>query len=98
MNKLHIIAGLLAFFFLAVAIFKSIAQANAKREAKRKSIEQAKDDAISLHNPYPGEIPVVAPESESEDGAPADNAQPETQSDAPPAVTPPPQEQIYKWN
>ncbi len=100
MNKLHIIAGILAVFFLTVAIAKSFMKAAAKREAKRKTVENAKNDSVSLHNPYPGEIPDTTPANDE----PAEAARPEEPPAAPaaapsPPPTPtPPQEQPYKWN
>lgn len=103
MEKMHIVAGILAVFFLTVAIAKSIAQASAKREAKRKSLERSKDASISLHNPYPGEAPAAKPaEPEPTSPAPAAAAPAvaaaEERSETPATVQPPPHESVYKWN
>lgn len=109
--NLQIVAGILAIFFLTVAVAKSIAKAAAKREALRKSAERSGAGAsVSLHNPYPGKGPEVEPaeEAPAEDApavsAPADVApavkaqQPETHP-IPAATTQlPPHDSIYKWN
>lgn len=110
MFNLQIVAGILAIFFLSVAVAKSIAKAAAKREAMRKNAERAGAGAsVSLHNPYPGKNPEVMPdesapaESAPEESAPADVAPAvvATQEAHPgpaAAVQPPSHESIYKWN
>ena len=50
-GNLQIIAGILAVFFLGVAIAKSMAQRARKREAARSIAAQAAQE-VSLHNPF----------------------------------------------
>ena len=70
--NLQIVAGILAIFFLTVAVAKSIAKAAAKREALRKSAERSGAGAsVSLHNPYPGKGPEVEPAEEAPAEEPA---------------------------
>lgn len=99
MTKLQIIAGILGVFFLTVTIVKSIAQAAAKREAKKKSLEQSNGGTVSLHNPYPGEA-TETPAADTVEERPAQvgDAPVEDRADAQSAAPVPPQGNIYKWN
>ena len=101
-RNLQIIAGVLALFFLAVAIVKSLMQRARKREAAARAIEQANSVTVSLHNPYPNGVPLPQPEQATSEPAqpdptptPASAAAPDTPSPQPP---PPSSETVYKWN
>lgn len=52
-GKLQIIAGILALFFLGVAIAKSLIQRARKREEAARRIAASKESQeVSLHNPF----------------------------------------------
>lgn len=60
-GKLQVIAGILALFFLGVAIAKSLIQRARKREEAARRIAASKESQeVSLHNPFAaGEEPAT---------------------------------------
>lgn len=104
-KNLQLIAGVLALFFLAVAIIKTLLQRAHKREAAKQALEQSNASTVSLHNPYPNGMPVPEPAAAvpapAAPVAPAPAPAPIHAAPVPaPAAPspPPPTEQVYKWN
>lgn len=55
-GKLQVIAGILALFFLGVAIAKSMVQRARRREEEARRIAASKESQeVSLHNPFAAE-------------------------------------------
>lgn len=97
-DKLQIIAGILAVFFLGVAIAKSAARRARRKEAAAKSIANSRSGAtVALHDPFAGQ-PHQNPAA-----AGTNAAVPETRAQAaqpPPQAHPAPDAQsgqTYKW-
>ncbi len=108
-KNLQLIAGVLALFFLAVAIVKTLLQRAHKREAAKQALAQSNASTVSLHNPYPNGMPVPgaesaapapdAPAAPAPTPAPVQPPIPAAPAPAPAAPSPPPPtEQVYKWN
>lgn len=65
-GKLQVIAGILALFFLGVAIAKSMIQRARKREEAARRIAASKEaQEVSLHNPFSAEGEPAAPQAGS---------------------------------
>ena len=89
MFNVQYIAGVLALFFITLAVYKAISQKASKRASAAKSLSQSRvgqEPEVSLHNPYPkgAPIPEAPPPSD-------DQPRPQTPPPTPaPASQPPP--------
>ena len=101
MFNVQYIAGVLALFFITLAVYKAISQRASKRASAAKSLSQSRvgqEPTVSLHNPYPNGVPIPeAPTPSDEQPQPptltptAASAAPATSPTAPtPAATTPP--------
>ena len=86
MFNIQYIAGILALFFITLAVYKWLTRSAQKRASATKSLEQSKagqGPTVSLHNPYPnGAPPPEAPRPSDE--------KPQQPPSPTPAPTPPP--------
>lgn len=63
MFNIQYIAGILALFFITLAVYKWLTRSAQKRASATKSLEQSKagqEPTVSLHNPYPNGAPAPA--------------------------------------
>lgn len=96
-GEIQIIAGILAAFFLCVAIAKYLAQRARKREALAKSLAESGASAdVELHNPFSGDDAQAEEEAAPDESSESQQAAPDSgaQSDS---EQPQQAESPYKW-